>query len=280
MDVEVPGEGAKDAGFTDLAIGESAVRGFLRILENEGWPATLFVVPQAAQSYRPVLIEYEAKGFEMGLHLHAEDLGHGDRLGSFSYEDQIKIIETAMDQWSQVMGHRPFSFRPGNFSANDTTFPALAALGFRQGSVSAPERKMISLRAVWTGAPKDPHFAHKANRLLAGDLSFLEVPVTVDWETMIWGGITPLDLRIEAVDARSHMYTIEKNLKRMIEGKVFPRTLVPMTHNFFDYSDDAEFRTITLRGMIAAIKSLADKYDLQIHALTLGQFRDVFERIQ
>lgn len=101
--------------------------------------------------------------------------------------------------------------------------------------------------------------------------------MTVDWETMIWGGVTPLDLRIEAADSRSHGYTIEKNLRRMIDESVFPRTLVPMTHNFFDYSNELEFRTITLKGVISAIKSFAIKYQMQIRAMTLAQFREIFE---
>jgi peptidoglycan/xylan/chitin deacetylase (PgdA/CDA1 family) len=273
MDVECPGEGSRDAGFTDWEVGASAVRGYARALAAEGWPVTLFVVPEAARHYRDLLKEMEARGAELALHVHPQDLGYPEYFGAFAFEQQTEILQHAIVAWQDALDDRPWSFRPGNFSANDSTFPVLERLGFRQGSVSAPERRMPSLRAVWTSAPKDPHFAHRANRLLPGDCDFLEVPVTVDWESMIWGGITPLDLRIEAVDARSHSFTIDKNLRRMQNEKISPISLVPMTHNYFDYSSPSEFRAITLRGVIDHIKRLADRYALEIAGMTLGGFR-------
>jgi peptidoglycan/xylan/chitin deacetylase (PgdA/CDA1 family) len=273
MDVECPGEGSKEAGFNDWALGGNSVRGYARTLAAEGWPVTFFVVPEAADHYRDLLKELESEGAELALHVHPQDLGYPEYLGAYGREEQIEILSGAMATWGDALGARPYSFRPGNFSANDSTFPVLEQLGFRQGCVSAPERRMTSLRSVWTTAPKDPHFASRANRLLPGDSGFLEVPLTVDWESMIWGGITPLDLRVEAVDARSHSFTIEKNLRRMQDEKVSPMTLVPVTHNYFDYSSAIEFRAITLRGIIDQIKRLADRYELEVAGMTMDGFR-------
>jgi peptidoglycan/xylan/chitin deacetylase (PgdA/CDA1 family) len=273
MDVECPGEGSNDAGFTDWTVGANAVRGYARVLAAEGWPATFFIVPEAALHYRDLLKDVQAQGAELALHVHPQDLGYSEYLGAYGFEEQSEILRKAMAIWQDALDLRPYSFRPGNFSANDSTFPVLEHLGFRQGSVSAPERRMPSLRAVWTTAPKDPHFVNRANRLLPGDSSFLEVPVTVDWASMIWGGITPLDLRVEAVDARSHSFTMDKNLRRMLDQKISPMALVPMTHNYFDYSSPAEFRAMTLCGMIEHLKRLADRYALEIAGMTLSQFR-------
>jgi len=273
MDVECPGEGSKDAGFNDWALGGNAVRGYARTLAAEGWPVTFFVVPEAARHYRDLLKEVEAQGAELALHVHPQDLGYSEYLGAYGLEEQAEILSSAMATWREALDARPYSFRPGNFSANDSTFPALESLGFRQGCVSAPERRMPSLRSVWTTALKDPHFANRANRLLPGDSGFLEVPLTVDWESMIWGGITPLDLRVEAVDARSHSFTIDKNLRRMQNEKVSPMALVPVTHNYFDYSSAIDFRAITLCGIIEHIKRLADHYDLEVIGTTMCGFR-------
>jgi peptidoglycan/xylan/chitin deacetylase (PgdA/CDA1 family) len=277
MDVECPGHGSSEAGFNDWSIGEKAVRGFVDILGAEGWPATLFIVPEAARRYSKVLREVNGRGVELGLHVHPQDLGYEEQFGAFSFEKQLEILNLATDIWSNALGQRPYSFRPGNFSANDATFPALTAANFLQGSISSPERRMVSLRAVWTGAPKDPHWAHPANRLLPGNSRFLEVPVSIDWESMIWGGLAPLELRVESVDSRAHGFTIQKNFRRLRLEDVPVKTLVPITHNYFDYTSDAEFRTTTLKGVIEGIKRFAGEYHLQPRGVTLADFRRVFE---
>jgi peptidoglycan/xylan/chitin deacetylase (PgdA/CDA1 family) len=276
MDVECPGEGSKDAGFTDWELGERAIRGYAQVLARVGWPVTYFVVAGAARKYAALLREIESGGAELGLHIHPQDLGYEGQLGAYDCDEQLEIIEKATELWAEAIGHRPTSFRPGNFSTNDATFPALETLGFTRGSCSAPERKMVPLCSVWTGAPMDAHFTHKANRLLPGDMNFLEVPVTVDWESMIWGGKAPLDFRIEAVDARAHGFTIEKNLRRMVEGQTRTKSLVPFTHNYFDYSSDLEFRTITLKGVIERIKYFAAKYQQITRGTTFAEFRELF----
>jgi peptidoglycan/xylan/chitin deacetylase (PgdA/CDA1 family) len=273
MDVECPGEGSRDAGFTDWDLGERALRGYAERLALEGWPVTFFIVPPAAPRYASALESLRRAGCELGLHVHPQDIGYPEFLGAFTEEEQVALLEDATARWADVFGFRPYSFRPGNCSANDGSFAALVRAGFRQGSVSIPERRMPALRAVWTGAPKDVHFAHKANRLLVGELDFLEVPVTVDWESMIWGGQTPLDLRIEAVDARSHSFTIAKNVVRMRSAGTPVKSLCAFTHNYFDYSDGHEFRRITLDGVVGYVRSIAAKHGLTVRGVTLEQMR-------
>ena len=46
--------------------------------------------------------------------------------------------------------------------------------------------------------------------LLSGGLDFVVIPQTIDPDSRMWGGKTPLDLRVELVDAKNHWYTIHK----------------------------------------------------------------------
>lgn len=273
MDVEHPGGGSVEAGFTDWNVGECAVAGYAERLAREKWPVTFFIVPPAAQRYASILNQWRQEGCELGLHVHPQDIGYAEYMGAYTLGEQIGMLDDAANRWAQVFGCRPCSFRPGNCSANDATFPALEQSGFHQGSVSIPDRRMPSLRSVWTGACKDAHFAHPANRLLAGSSQFLEVPITVDWESMIWGGQTPLDMRIEAVDARSHSFTIEKNIRRMLSARTAVKTLCIFTHNYFEYGNPADFRRVTLDGVIGHVRTAAERHGLEIRPVTLEQVR-------
>jgi peptidoglycan/xylan/chitin deacetylase (PgdA/CDA1 family) len=275
MDCEQVDRLASQGGPATWDLGERAIRGYCETLEAHGLGATLFVVPQAAARYRDALLQLAATGSELGLHYHPQDAGYPDFLGGFTAGEQEAMLREAMDQWSQVLGLSPSVFRPGNFSANDATFPVLSSLGFLAGSVSLPLRDFVEARASWAGAPLDPHFTHRANRLLAGDLPFFEVPVTVDWESRMWGGRTPQDLRIELVDARAHGFTIRKSVKRQLDSGTQP-LLVVYTHNIFDYGDRVEFRRQVLDGIVAEIRHAAELHDLRVRPITLLGLRDSF----
>lgn len=275
MDCEQINELAHQGGPTTWELGERAMRGYCETLLRHGLGATLFVVPQAAERYRTTLLELAEASIELGLHYHPQDHGYPDFLGAFTAEGQERILGEGMDQWSQTLGLAPHIFRPGNFSANDATFPTLVQLGFLAGSVSLPLRNFIEARANWAGAPFDPHFAHRANRLLPGDLPFLEVPVTVDWESVMWSGRTPLELRIEMVDARSHSYTIRKAVKRQLDAGQRSPLLVACTHNIFDYGDPAEFRRQVLDGIVAEMRHAAELHGLTLRPTTLLGLREI-----
>ena len=269
MDCEQIDSLADQRGPVTWELGERSIRGYCETLLEHGLGATLFIVPQAAKRYRTTFLELAGAGIELGLHYHPQDHGYPDFFGAFTSEEQDRMLREAMDQWSQALGLTPFVFRPGNFSANDATFPTLVRLGFLAGSVSLPQRNFVEARANWAGAPFDPHLAHRANRLLPGDLPFLEAPVTVDWESMVWGGRTPVDLRIELLDARNHGFTIRKALKRQLDAGQQPLLLVVYTHNVFDYGDPAEFRRQVLDGIVAEMQHAAELHELTLRPITL-----------
>lgn len=274
MDCEQINERASQGGPDTWELGERAIRGYCETLLEHNLGATLFVVPQAAERYRNLLLELAGHGIELGLHYHPQDHGYPDFLGAFTAEEQARMLGEAMDQWSQALGRTPLVFRPGNVSANDATFPVLVRLGFLAGSVSVPLRNFLEVRASWVGAPLDPHWTHQANRLLPGSLPFLEVPITVDWESSMWGGRTPLELRIEMVDARAHGFTVRKVVERQLGAGQAP-VLVPMTHNIFAYDDPAEFRRQVLEGIMAEMSHTAQRHGLELQPVTLLQLRDM-----
>jgi peptidoglycan/xylan/chitin deacetylase (PgdA/CDA1 family) len=280
MDCEAIAEFSHSGGPATWELGERAIRGFCDTLVAAGFAPTLFVVPRCAERLAASLREAEAAGAELGLHLHTLDEGWHEHLGGLDADEQCRALRGASDRWEQALGRTPCAFRGGNVSANDATFPTLATLGFTHGSVSVPGRNFPEVRSSWVGAPMDIHRAHRANRLLAGDIEFVEVPVTVDWESILWGGRTPLELRIEMVDARAHGFTVRKNLDRMLADQVPIRTLAPLTHNIFDFTDRAEFRRQVLDGLIDEIHRAAGDRGLQVVGSRLDTLREVFLRTQ
>jgi hypothetical protein len=278
MDCEQINDLANQGGPITWDLGERAIRGYCETLLAAGLKATLFVVPQGTTPYRRALLDLSAAGIEVGLHYHPQDHGYRDFFGAFDGEEQEQMLRPAIASWSQDLGRMPQVFRPGNFSANDATFPLLAQLGFLAGGVSCPLRNFTDARANWVGAVMDPHFTHRANRLLAGDLPFFEVPMTVDWESIMWGGRTALELRIEMVDARSHGYTIRKAVKRQLDAGMAP-VIVVLTHNIFDYGSTAEFRRTVLDGIIAEIRRAAEAQGLTVQPATLMELRTLYSRV-
>src|SRR5205814_9222375 len=132
-------------------------------------------------------------------------------------------------------GSRPHSFRSGGFSASDATFQVLYELGFRQGSLSIPGRDLPRDAVSWSGAETAPHYVDPANRLRAGALPFLELPVTSDPDRWYRQGF-PYDLRIESSTVEDwHRPLIEAHLGRLAADNVAFRTLCFFTSNSVAY---------------------------------------------
>ncbi len=260
---------------------EHAIRGFSEVLLAKNLLATFFIVPETANQHRDLFLDLESKGFELGMHLHPQslaDLRYKDYLGGYSLEEQIKILKEAVSIWQQALGKIPRSFRPGNFSANDSTFKALYTVGFRQGSVSAPEREMAEARAVWRGTYPYAHHAHPAFRLISGDLDFYEVPVTEDWDRRIWEGASAMELRIEMGSAEDHYCTIKKRISDMIEKKIPTKTLVAITHNTFDYKNKVERQREVLEKVADCLWQSTDRFDFELCPITLDRLHQIVDK--
>jgi hypothetical protein len=208
------------------------------------------------------------------MHLHPQSFGdmqHQEYLGAYSFEEQVDLLSQAAELCGYALGIRPQSFRPGNFSANDSTFQALYKVGFHQGSVSAPERVLPEYKAVWAGTYPYAHHVHPYFRLLPGDLDFYEAPVTEDWDRRAWGGRSAMELRVEMAGIDDHRQTIEKRIADMVDQNIPVKTIVAITHNYFEYDNPDDPRRQTLVGMATYIREAAQKYGLEICPITLEQ---------
>ncbi len=262
----------------DPALGERATQGLAELLEQEDWRGAFLAIPTDIEAHGPLYKELRQRGHEVGLHLHPAAQGYAEFCGIYGPDTQEKIIGEGADRFAQVMGERPHSFSMGYASANDHTYPILVKLGFTHGTCSIPGRILPECASVWAGAPLFVHYAHPYNRILPGDLDFVEIPATIDWESRMWGGKHPQDLRIELVDAKNHYYTIEKSLRRQIDESLPVKLLHAVTHNLFEYSDSRDFRRQTLEGVIRHVKNIAEKRGFQRVGTTLEQIAAAYRK--
>ena len=132
----------------------------------------------------------------------------------------------------------------------------MAELGLKHGMLSIPTRVLPQCASVWAGAPLDIHYANVYNRILPGNLDLVNVPMTIDPDSRMWGGAHPQDLRIELVDAKNHWYTIKKEVDRKIRNDSPIKYILSLTHNIFDYSGKHDFRRETLLKVIGHLKNI------------------------
>jgi len=261
-------------------LSERAIEGFAEVISAKNLLATFFIVPETAHRHRDLFLALKRKGFELGMHLHPQSLGdlrYKDYLGGYSLEKQIEILKEATNIWAEALGETPKSFRPGNFSANDSTFKALYTVGFRQGSVSAPEREMPEFKAVWRGTYPYAHHVHPDFRLIPGELDFYEVPITVDWDRRTWQGKSAMELRVEMGGSKDHFSTIKKRILDMKGKKIPVKTLVAITHNYFDYKSKRERQRKTLEKITNYLWRCADELNFQLCPITLSHLHQIVD---
>ena len=262
------------------ALGERALRGLQQILAQTGMKATFVVIPGDIEVHAAIYRELAAEGHEIGVHLHPADMGYDEFLGVYGLEEHLAMLRKAADVFARAFGRRPECFTPGYCSANDFTFPALEKAGFRHGMVSMPTRNLPQCACVWGSSPLTLHYPHRFNRCLTGDVDFVDVPMTVDVESRMWGGAHPQDLRIELVDAKNHWYTIHKNVVRQVQAAdaIPVKHLKALTHNFFDYSDEHNFRRETLLGVIAATRRICEAENCEMVPGTTAEIAAEYRR--
>lgn len=270
---------ATQRSINNPSLGEHAIKGILDIIEKEQLKATFMVIPGDIVVHKHIYREIEKAGHEIGLHLHPAEQGYSEFLGLHSFEEQVKIINEAVNIFSDVMGRRPISFTPGYFSANDHTFPALIETGFKCGNVSCPTRNLPQCASIWGNSPLDIYYPHRNNRCLRGNLDFVEVPNTVDPDSRMWGGGHPLDLRIELVDAKNHWYTIEKSVRRQIDNNIKVKYLKAVTHNIFEYDNPVNFRRETLIKVISSARKICEDKGYKLVPATIEEIANEYRRV-
>jgi len=220
---------------------ERFIRGYTAIAGEFGYPVSFMIHPEVTHAHPGLMLELEGQGACLGLHLHPWKFADGRykaHFGGLRAEEQYAIVSEATAMWYGGLGRRPRFFRPGTFSANDSTFRVLEDLGFAGGSISLPGRVYPDMNAVWAGAEMDPHRGHSAFRQVAGDLAFVNIPLSVDVSGVENrnGRLFHWDLRPDwqSADYRS----IASNIVRQVIARNPAVPVVQMvTHNDNDYSD-------------------------------------------
>jgi peptidoglycan/xylan/chitin deacetylase (PgdA/CDA1 family) len=260
------------------ALGERAIRGLGEVLTETKTKGTFLVIPGDMEVHAGIYRELESAGHEIGLHVHPGDAGHEEFFGALGPDTQRKILIEACDRFAQAMGRRPQCFCPGYFSANDGTFAVLEELRFSHGAVSCPTRNLPQCASVWGQNLLDPYYPHRYNRMLRGDVDFVDLPVTVDPDSRMWGGAHPLDLRVELVDAKNHWYTIDKSVRRQLATRTPIKQVHALTHNVFEYSDRENFRRETYRGIAEALRRITETENLIFQAATLADIGAAYRK--
>ena len=281
MDKEIQYSFTIDCEATQPAIdnpelGARATRAFADILEDADLKGTFYCIPSELSAHGSIYRDIETRGHEVGLHVHPADQGYAEFLGLYGPDDQEKIVDEAAEIFAQEMGRRPVAFCSGYGSGNDYTYPVLEKLGFRHGAVGIPTRVLPEVCAVWAGMPLDCFYPNRWFRTISGDVDFVQVSNTIDPESRMWGGKHPQDLRVELVDAKNHWYTIEKSVRRQLDGQTVTTYVSMTTHNTFAYDDPRDFRRETMIKMIDHAKNIFAQNHLAWRAATIGEIAGAF----
>jgi peptidoglycan/xylan/chitin deacetylase (PgdA/CDA1 family) len=255
----------------DPALGRRSSRGFAEVLEKSGLKGTFYILPSEAESAPDLYGDLKQRGHAIGLHLHPAADGYEEFLGIYGSATQREIVAAAVSRFESAVGGAPNGICVGYASTNDHTYGVLYDLGFRHGMTSIPTRVLPECASVHAGAPLDIHYANRANRLIPGDLDYVEIPATVDPESRMWGGKHPQDLRVELVDAKNHWYTIYKSVERQVKNQVPVPYVLASTHNIFEYGDTRDFRRQTLEGMIRHVFAIGTSFGLEIAVATMEE---------
>jgi hypothetical protein len=271
-------------GVSDWAFSERSIRGFVDLVEERGYRSTLFLCPETAFAHRSWLPEIESRGHELAMHFHPDSFGDGmarglTQLGLYPGDIQRKMLTEGIRVWADALGRSPLCFRPGCFSANDETFRILVDLGFRYGSCSSPGRNERRLGAIWQPPLLDTHRANGALRSLPGDLDFVEVPLTVDWEARFahrFGWNLPQELLIERGDIPTLKAVICKNAIRAIEEQTAVPSICVATHNVWDFSDRTDHKTQCIVGLIDSLVQIETHESVQFKKSTIGSIAQAY----
>lgn len=275
-------EGATQATSGPLNYEESelSIRAYAEKSAAYGFPVSFFIHPETAIAHPGVFLDLEKSGACLGLHIHPykiEKTRHRNHFGSLSEWEQAVLIAESSARWASVLGRRPEYFRPGTFSANDSTFGVLARLGFRGGSLSCPGRAYPDLYAVWSGTPPDPHYANPNFRLMEGDLDFVNLPLTVDFSNLETVNDRSFyrDLRPDYMQA--DYPKIAANIVRQIRER---RPSIPMlmvvTHNDhrFDDPDDRVGRNYAV--VLESIAQACKEQDIEPVGSTVSEVCELY----
>lgn len=260
------------------ALGRRADEGVAQLLEEHGFRGTFHLLAGDAQANADLYRELKGRGHEIGLHIHPSEQGYGEFFGVYGPDEQRTILNEARGRAESALGFAVGSLCIGYGSINDFSYGVFEELGFRHGMTCIPTRLLPECASVHGGAPLGMRYGHRYHRALEGDVDYVEVPVTVDAESRMWGGKHPQDLRVELVDAKNHYYTIRKAVERQTKQPPPVTYVLGITHNIFEYGKKDDFRRQTLAGMLGHVKRVAEEFQLGVAGATIGELAAMYRR--
>ena len=275
MDVEPVKLDPHWTGPSDAAESEWALRDYGELAQAHGFPISLFIHPEAAELHAGLFREWDKQDACLGLHIHATKFqypAHKFEFGYYSAEEQRRMLADAKEQWAKALGREPLYFRPGAFSANDATFPTLAEMGFRGGAVSVPGRVWPERYCIWAGAEPDPHRANERFRHVRGDLDFVDIPLSVDFETpMCVRGVRYCqDLRPTARDVSTEL-VLEHIVARLARVKPQVPVVHLIAHNDQPFKDPSHESCRRLETVLKRVGPLCEKHGLRAAGATVAE---------
>jgi len=282
MDVELPTTAhGKVSGPKSNKEGEIRIREYTQAIGEYGYSPTFFIHPEQGENQGSFFRKLKANGACLGLHLHSTKFlkkQYSCELGGLSEIEQKDTLRMASDLFQEYFGFRPEIFRPGVFSANDSTFKVLSELGFKGGSVSIPGRIWPERCCVWSGSIPHPHLANKNFRQLEGDLPFVEIPLSVDYTQELqlnhqrywhYRDLRPGQKYMKAGSSeKNHLpladyKLIFKNIvNQLVADDPFLKTIVVDTHNDLEYLDTSKDSARQLHAVLECIKPELEKHGL------------------
>lgn len=276
-------------GPTDFPMSERAITGYWEIAAERGFPVTYFVHPETIRVQADLFRDLQSKGATIGLHVHPwkySQWRHGGRrfmahLGQLPYDEQVALLAETAVLWQDAMGERPLYFRPGTFSSNDATFRAMAATGFKGGSISAPDRVFREIYAVWTGSDPDPHRTHPDFRVKAGAMDLVDVPLSVDLsQPADYGAGRKLhaDLRPDIDWQGRYGISTRSVAENMVEQLAARAPSVPtittVSHNQFEYRDRSDPVCARFLVMLDELQGALSRAGVEAKGTTIDEVVD------
>lgn len=291
MDCERILEFCPDGGPKTWDISKRAIESYTKILNDEGFPVTFFIVPDCAAEQHKIFRRLIQDGNECGLHIHPaswkDNYKHPSdfkAIGGYKDEIQNNIISESIEQFRDSLGFRPKSFRGGYFSANNSTYSILLKNGINCGSTSLPGRFWKIRDAVWVGKRRDIHKVSLINRLIEGDSEFIDVPATSHLNR--FGLISKHgDIRMEKIqDITQFNKACIQSIEWQLKNKSDLLHLCFFTHNSFNFGTEpnSNMKNLidTIKMVIAAVKILANKYNLTLKGATMSEVREIKIKIK
>lgn len=239
-----------------------ALRATLEAFRSRDLVPTLFMSPGTGRLLATELLAGMQAGTEIAmLFPEVHHLGYVPPLERLSPIQQLQAIQRCRRQLNNAFGTAPTTYRAANLAATADTFSLLVRSGFTQGSVSLPGRILPENSSVWLDADPFPHWASAENRLVAGTLPFLELPVTVDLAQIANRPPGMRDIRQLRLERRGLRDWAPGMIRRYLAAQ--KRSAAPVhcltviTHNFPEFGDRSSLVSSNLTALASIIRMVA-----------------------